>query len=71
MLPSFLMIGRYLEARAKKSTTDSIKELIGLQPTTATLVEFDENGEVILEKDISISEIKIGDILLVRPGSFS
>lgn len=68
MLPSFLMIGRYLEARAKKSTTDSIKELIGLQPTTATLVEFDENGEVIAEKDISISEIKIGDILLVRPG---
>ena len=68
MLPSFLMIGRYLEARAKKSTTDSIKELIGLQPTTATLVEFDENGEVITEKDISISEIKIGDILLVRPG---
>ena len=68
MLPSFLMIGRYLEARAKKSTTDSIKELIGLQPTTATLVEFDENGEVITEKDISISEIKIGDVLLVRPG---
>ncbi len=68
MLPSFLMIGRYLESRAKKSTTDSIKELIGLQPTTATLVEFDENGEVIAEKDISISEIKIGDIFLVRPG---
>lgn len=68
MLPSFLMIGRYLEARAKKSTTDSIKELIGLQPTTATLIELDENGEITLEKDISIAEIKIGDILLVRPG---
>ena len=35
MLPSFLMIGRYLEARAKKKTSDSIRELIGLQPTSA------------------------------------
>ena len=36
MLPSFLLIGRYLEAKAKKKTSDSIRELIGLQPTAAT-----------------------------------
>ena len=43
MLPAFLMIGRYLDARAKKRTSDSIRELIGLQPTGATAIEIDEN----------------------------
>lgn len=68
MLPSFLSIGRYLEARAKKRTSDSIRKLIGLQPTTATLVELDSDGNVLSQKDIPIAEIQIGDILLVRPG---
>ena len=68
MLPSFLMIGRYLEAKAKKKTSDSIRELIGLQPTVATLVEVDENNEVISQKEVQISEISLEDKLLVRPG---
>ena len=68
MLPSFLMIGRYLEARAKKRTSDSIRELIGLQPTVATAIEIDENGEIISQKEVSIADIEIGDLLLVKPG---
>ena len=68
MLPSFLMIGRYLEARAKKRTSDSIRELIGLQPTVATEIELDENGEIISQKEVSIADIVIGDLLLVKPG---
>ena len=68
MLPAFLMIGRYLEARAKKRTSDSIRELIGLQPTVATAIEVDENGEVILQKEVSISDIVLDDLLLVKPG---
>ncbi|WP_458456123.1 heavy metal translocating P-type ATPase [Methanobrevibacter sp.] len=68
MLPSFLMIGRYLEARAKKRTSDSIRELIGLQPTVATAIEIDENGEVTSQKEVSISDIVIDDLLLVKPG---
>ncbi|MBR0271480.1 MAG: heavy metal translocating P-type ATPase [Methanobrevibacter sp.] len=68
MLPSFLMIGRYLEARAKKRTSDSIRELIGLQPTVATLVEVDENNEVISQQEVQIAEINIEDKLLVKPG---
>ena len=68
MLPSFLMIGRYLEAKAKKKTSDSIRELIGLQPTVATLVEVDENNEVISQKEVQIAEINLGDNLLVKPG---
>ena len=68
MLPSFLMIGRYLEAKAKKKTSDSIRELIGLQPTVAVSVEVDDNNEVISQKEVQIAEISIGDKLLVRPG---
>ena len=68
MLPSFLMIGRYLEARAKKRTSDSIRELIGLQPTVATAIEIDDNGEIISQKEVSIADIVIGDLLLVKPG---
>ena len=68
MLPSFLMIGRYLEAKAKKKTSDSIRELIGLQPTVATLVEVDENNEVMSQKEVQIAEINLGDNLLVKPG---
>ena len=68
MLPSFLMIGRYLEARAKKRTSDSIRELIGLQPTVATAIELDDNGEITSQKEVSIADIVIGDLLLVKPG---
>ncbi|AMK16378.1 heavy metal translocating P-type ATPase [Methanobrevibacter olleyae] len=67
MLPSFLTIGRYLEARAKRKTSSSIKELIGLQPKTATLITTDSDGNTV-EKEIDIEEINIGDILLVKPG---
>ena len=68
MLPAFLMIGRYLEARAKKRTSDSIRELIGLQPTVATAIELDDNGEIISQKEVSIADIVIDDLLLVKPG---
>lgn len=68
MLPSFLLIGRYLEARAKKKTSDSIKELIGLQPTVATLIELDSEGNILSEREVNIKEIQIDDMLLVRPG---
>lgn len=67
MLPSFLMIGRYLEAKAKNKTSNSIKQLIGLQPTTATLIKLD-NDEISTQKEVKIEEIQISDTLLVKPG---
>lgn len=67
MLPSFLLIGRYLEARAKKSTSDSIRELIGLQPTNAVKITL-KDGKIIKEEEIPIAQIQIGDIVLVKPG---
>ncbi|MGI6447287.1 MAG: heavy metal translocating P-type ATPase [Methanobrevibacter boviskoreani] len=68
MLPAFLMIGRYLEAKAKRRTSSSIKSLIGLQPKTAIKVTIDEKGNTLSEEEIPIENIQIDDILLVKPG---
>jgi len=58
----FISLGKYLEAITKGKTGDAIKKLIGLQPKTATIVK---DGE---ELEIKISEVKEGDIILVKPG---
>jgi len=62
MILAFLLIGKYFEHKTKGQTSEAIKKLIGLQPKTATLLK---NG---VETEISIEEIEIGDILVVRPG---
>jgi Cu+-exporting ATPase len=58
----FISLGKYLEAITKGKTSEAIKKLIGLQPKEATIIK--EN----VEMKISISEVKVGDIVLVRPG---
>jgi len=62
LLASFLTLGRYLEARAKGRTSESIKKLINLQPKTATVLK--DNDEV----QLPIEDVKIGDIIIVKPG---
>ncbi|MCU0632058.1 MAG: heavy metal translocating P-type ATPase [Methanolinea sp.] len=62
MLASFLILGRYLEARAKGRTSAAIRALIGLRPKTALVV----TGEG--EKEIAIEDVLVGDVLLVKPG---
>lgn len=57
-----ILLGRYLEARAKGRTSEAIKKLIGLQPKTARVIR---KGD---EMDIPIKEVVPGDILVVRPG---
>jgi P-type Cu+ transporter len=63
MLAAFLMLGRYLEARAKGRTSEAIKKLMGLHPKTATVIR---NGT---ETDIPIEDVAIGDIVVVKPGA--
>jgi Cu+-exporting ATPase len=58
----FIALGKYLEAKTKGKTGEAIKKLIGLQPKEATVIR---NGQ---EIKINISEIKIGEIILVKPG---
>jgi len=62
LLMAFLLLGRYLEAKAKGRTSEAIKKLIGLQAKRATIVR---DGK---EIEVPISEVKVGDIVIVKPG---
>jgi Cu+-exporting ATPase len=59
---TLILLGRYLEARAKGQTSEAIKKLIGLQPKTAVVFR---GGE---EKQIPIEEVVTGDLIQVKPG---
>ncbi len=62
MLITFIVLGRYLEARAKGRTSESIKKLIGLQAKTARIIVGNE------EKEVPVEDVEVGDIVFVRPG---
>ena len=62
MLAAFLMVGRYLETRAKDRTSEAIERLIGLQPNTALVVRGD------VEVEVPIEDVVVGDIVVARPG---
>lgn len=55
-------VGKLLEARARSSAASAIRELMNLQPALATVIRNNN------EQEIRVSEIVIGDIVLVRPG---
>jgi Cu2+-exporting ATPase len=59
---SFILLGRLLEDKAKGKTSSALKKLMGLQPNTVTVVRNDTYEE------ISIKQIKINDVILVKPG---
>jgi Cu+-exporting ATPase len=59
---ALILMGRWLEARAKKRTTAAIKALIGLQARTARVIR---DGE---ELDIAVEAVRVGDLVRVRPG---
>jgi Cu+-exporting ATPase len=63
MLAAFLMLGRYLEARAKGRTSDAIKKLMGLRAKTATVIR---GGN---ETEVPVEDVAVGDIVIVKPGS--
>ena len=59
---TLILMGRLLEARAKRRTTDAMSKLLDLQPKTARIRRAGK------ESDISLSELMIGDVIIVRPG---
>lgn len=61
-LISFVILGKWLESKAKGETSEAIKKLMGLQPKTARV---NRNGA---QQDIPIQDVVSGDIVLVRPG---
>ena len=63
VIVAFILLGRLLEERAKGNTSTAIRKLIGLQPKTVTIVR--EDGQL---QEIPISEIRMDDVVLVKPG---
>ena len=60
---TLVMLGKYLEAASKGKTSEAIKKLMQLKPTTATVVK---DGK---ELAVPLDEVSEGDIVIVRPGS--
>ena len=59
---ALITLGKYLESVSKGKTSEAIKKLMGLQPKTALIIR---DGK---EVEISIDEVEVGDIILVKPG---
>ncbi|MDI9481728.1 MAG: heavy metal translocating P-type ATPase [Bacillota bacterium] len=62
MIITLILLGRYLETLAKGRTSETIKKLMGLAPKTATIIK--DGRELV----VPIEEVKVGDIILVKPG---
>lgn len=62
LIVTLILLGRFLEARAKGQTGAAIRKLVGLQPKTATVIR---NGATV---EIPTVEIVTGDIIHLRPG---
>jgi Cu2+-exporting ATPase/Cu+-exporting ATPase len=60
---TFIALGKYLEARSKIKTGDAIEKLLNLQAKTALVIR---DGQ---EIEISINEVKHGDLIIVKPGT--
>lgn len=61
-LITFVILGKWLEAKTKGQTSDAIKKLVGLQPKTARIIK---NGTT---TDVPIEQVVVGDTIVVRPG---
>lgn len=62
MIVTLILLGRYMEVRAKGRTSEAIQRLVGLQAKTARV---ERNGEMV---ELPLAEVKLGDIIEVRPG---
>ena len=62
MLITFIRLGKYLEARARGAASRALQKLLNLQPERARLLL---DGS---EREVAAQEVKVGDLLLVRPG---
>ncbi len=59
---TLIKLGKFLEARAKGRTSEALKKLMGLQPKQAHILR---DGQ---ELEVAVDEVRVGDIVLVRPG---
>lgn len=60
---AFILLGKYLEEKAKSNTSSAIKSLIGLQPKTVSL----KRNNAIIE-NVPVNEVNKGDVIIIKPG---
>lgn len=58
----FVLLGKYLEEKSKTKTSKALMKLIGLQAKTATVIRNNQ------ETEVPIDEVKVGEVVLVKPG---
>ncbi|KAG2192760.1 hypothetical protein INT46_001262 [Mucor plumbeus] len=68
MLITFIVLGRYLENKAKGKSSSALSKLMSLTPSTALMVAVDENNVVLSERKIPSELISEGDLLKLIPG---
>ena len=61
---ALVLLGRYLEARARGQTSEAIRRLMELRPTTARVIR---DGQ---ETQVPVERVSVGDLLQVRPGEY-
>ncbi|MDR7335651.1 heavy metal translocating P-type ATPase [Roseateles asaccharophilus] len=59
---TLVLLGKWLEQRAKRQTTDAIRALNALRPTTARVLRDD------MEVELPVADVRVGDLVAVRPG---
>ncbi|XP_020586795.1 probable copper-transporting ATPase HMA5 [Phalaenopsis equestris] len=69
MLISFILLGKYLEVLAKGKTSEAIAKLMDLAPETAMLMIYDEDGNIVSEREIGSRLIQHNDVIKVMPGA--
>ena len=62
MIITLILVGRFLETRARGQTSEAIKKLIGLNPKTALVIR---EGK---EREIPVEDVQVGDLIVVHPG---
>ena len=62
VIVTLIVVGKFLEARAKGRTSDAIRKLMSLQAKTARVVR---DGA---EADVPVDDVRVGDVVIVRPG---
>jgi Cu+-exporting ATPase len=62
VIVTLILLGKYLEDRAKTQASDAIRKLAGLQPRTARVLRGED------EHDVLVEEVLVGDRVVVRPG---
>ncbi|MBM4435215.1 MAG: heavy metal translocating P-type ATPase, partial [Chloroflexi bacterium] len=62
IIVALILLGRWLEARAKKQTSAAIRALMGLQARTARVISAG------VERDVPVEQVVVGDLVRVRPG---